>query len=232
VTFSLVGRCARTGQLGAVITSSSPAVAARCAYARARIGAACSQNVTDPSLGPALLDRLGGAEEALAEVVRTARHVEYRQLAVVDGRGGAAVFSGERALGRVATARGEGCAAAGNLLADGRVPGAMVEAFEAGADAPLGDRLVAALAAGLDAGGEEGPVRSAGLVVVDEVPWPVTDLRVDWTEGDPVAELAALWRLWAPQSDAFVTRALDPAAAPAFGVPGDEVGLRIRSVQE
>jgi uncharacterized Ntn-hydrolase superfamily protein len=227
VTFSLVGRCARTGQLGAVITSSSPAVAARCTYARARVGAVCTQNVTDPTLGPALLDRLGGAEEALAEVVRTARHVEYRQLAVVDGRGAAAVFSGERGLGRAATARGGGCAAAGNLLADRRVPAAMVEAFEADPEAPLGDRLVAALAAGLEAGGEEGPVRSAGLLVVDEVPWPVADLRVDWTEGDPVAELVALWRLWAPQSDAYVTRALDPTAAPAFGVPGDEAGLRV-----
>jgi uncharacterized Ntn-hydrolase superfamily protein len=126
------------------------------------------------------------------------------------------VFSGERALGLAATARGESCAAAGNLLADDGVPAAMVTAFEREPQAQLGHRLVAALAAGLAAGGEETPVRSAGLVVADEVPWPVADLRVDWTEGDPVAELSALWELWAPQAGAYVTRALDPASAPAF----------------
>jgi uncharacterized Ntn-hydrolase superfamily protein len=218
VTFSLVGRCARTGMVGAVISSSSPAVAARCAYARARVGAVCTQNVTDPTLGPALLDRLGTAAEALADVVRTARDVEYRQLAVVDAHGGTAVFSGERALGRAGTAEGEGCAAAGNLLADDDVPAAMVAAFAADPEADLGGRLVAALAAGLAAGGEEAPVRSSGLVIADEVPWPVVDLRVDWTDADPVAELAALWRLWAPQADDYVRRALDPASAPAFPV--------------
>ena len=228
MTFSLVGRCARTGMVGAVITSSSPAVAARCAYVRAGVGAACTQNVTDPTLGPALLDRLGAAEEALAEVVRTARHVEYRQLSVVDASGGTAVFSGERALGRAATAHGEGCAAAGNLLADESVPAAMVAAFARDPERHLGERLVAALAAGLAAGGEETPVRSAGLLVSAEVPWPVADLRVDWTEGDPIAELSALWRLWAPQADAYVTRALDPASAPAF----ESAGLPLESVKE
>jgi uncharacterized Ntn-hydrolase superfamily protein len=97
----------------------------------------------------------------------------------------------------------------------------MVEAFASQAAAPLGDRLVAALRAGLAAGGEDGPVRSAGLLIADAVDWPVADLRIDWAE-DPVEELAALWELWKPQSDGYVLRALDPEAAPSFGVPGDE----------
>jgi uncharacterized Ntn-hydrolase superfamily protein len=98
----------------------------------------------------------------------------------------------------------------------------MVDAFAADPDDELGDRLVAALAAGRDAGGEEDPVRSAGLLVVDDVGWPVTDLRVDWSDGDPVAELAALWERWKPQVRDYVTRALEPNKAPAFGVGGDE----------
>ena len=73
----------------------------------------------------------------------------------------------------------------------------------------------------MQAGGEEGPVHSAGLLIVSDVPWPVTDLRVDWSD-DPVAALTALWRLWRPQAAAYRTRALDPAAAPSYGVPGDE----------
>ena len=58
MTFSIVGRCSRTGAFGVAITSSSPAVAARCAYVRSGVGAATTQNVTDPRLGPALLDAL------------------------------------------------------------------------------------------------------------------------------------------------------------------------------
>jgi uncharacterized Ntn-hydrolase superfamily protein len=225
VTFSLVGRCARTGAFGAVITSSSQAVAARCSYARAAVGAACSQNVTDPLLGPRLLDELArgrSAEEALGAVVADAPHVEYRQLSVVDGQGRAATFTGDHALGRAATAHAEDCAAAGNLLASEDVPSAMVDTFAADADGELGDRLVAALEAGRDAGGEEDPVRSAGLLVVDDVGWPVTDLRVDWSDGDPVADLAALWERWKPQARDYVTRALEPNKAAAFGVGGDE----------
>jgi uncharacterized Ntn-hydrolase superfamily protein len=225
VTFSLVGRCDRTGRFGEIVASSSPAVAARCAYARAGVGAACSQNVTDPTLGPRLLDALAGggdAAAALAVVVAAARHAEYRQLTAVGVAGDGAVFSGDEALGRAASAVGPGCAAAGNLLADDGVPAAMVEAFLAGSGDTLGDRLVAALAAGLAAGGEEGEVHSAGLVVVDAVAWPVADLRVDWSDDDPVGELARLWARWKPLADDYVTRALDPAAAPSFGVLGNE----------
>ena len=64
-------------------------------------------------------------------------------------------------------------------------------------------------------------MRSGGLLVVDKVTWPVTDLRVDWHD-DPVSELARLWAVWQPQEAAYVQRALDPAAAPSYGVPGDE----------
>ncbi len=225
MTFSLVGRCDRTGMLGAVVTSSSPAVAARCASARAQVGAACTQNVTDPALGPQLLDRLAAgaaAGEAMAAVRASTSQVDYRQLSVVDAQGHTAVFSGAHTLGRHRTREDEQCAAAGNLLATDDVPAAMVDAFVRTAGDHIGDRLVAALTAGRDAGGEEGPVHSCGLVVVDRVPWYVTDLRVDWSDDDPIEELARLWERWKPQADDYVTRALDPSTAPSYGVPGDE----------
>jgi uncharacterized Ntn-hydrolase superfamily protein len=225
VTISLVGCCGRTGMLGAIVSSSSPAVAARCAWARARVGAACSQNITDPSLGPGLLDRIAGgasAAGALAAVTAATPLAAYRQLTVVDAFGRSASFSGARTLGRHADVSAADCAAAGNLLADESVPAAMAEAFAADPAADLGDRLLAALAAGRDAGGEEGPVHSAGMVVYDAVAWPVTDLRVDWTESDPVAELGELWARWQPLAADYVARALDPTGAPSYGVPGDE----------
>jgi uncharacterized Ntn-hydrolase superfamily protein len=223
LTFSLLGRCAETGMVGCVSSSSSPAVGARCLHVRARVGAAASQNVTDPRLGPRLLDLLarGSAPaEAIAAIVEEEPNVEYRQLAAVDLEGRTAVYSGAKTLGRHATAEADGAVAAGNLLADTGVVEAMVEAFERSAGEHLGDRLLAALSAGLAAGGEEGPVRSAALLVADEVAWPVADLRVDWHD-DPIGEVAALWRLWKPQLDEYVTRALEPASAPSFGVPGD-----------
>ena len=101
-------------------------------------------------------------------------------------------------------------AAAGNLLADRGVPAAMLAAFTGRAGDSLGDRLIAALQAGLAAGGEVSPVRSAGMVIAEVVPWPVTDLRVDWHD-DPVGQLAGLWQLWQPQAGSYIDRALRPA---------------------
>ena len=222
MTFSLLGLDRETGAVGCVVSSSSPAVAARCAHVRAGVGAAGSQNITDPRLGPRLLDLLAegrSPSEAVDAVAADAPGIAYRQLTVLDLQGRTAAYSGERTLGRHATAEGRDAVAAGNLLADDGVVAAMVGAFERGGGV-LGDRLVAALAAGLEAGGEEGDVRSAGMLVADRVPWPIADLRVDWSE-DPIGDLAALWAIWKPQQDDYVTRALDPSSAPSFGVPGD-----------
>ncbi|MDF2759754.1 MAG: hypothetical protein K0S99_2386, partial [Thermomicrobiales bacterium] len=214
MTLSIAGRCARTGQFGVAIASSSPAVAARCAWARASVGAACTQNITDPRLGMVLLDRMGkghSAREAMTAVTNEEPLIAWRQLSAIDRNGFTAAWSGKHTLGTYATAESPDCVAAGNLLADSRVPLEMAGAFADLRDTDLGGRLVAALAGGLRAGGEAGSVHSAGLIVVSDVPWPVTDLRVDWSD-DPIAELTALWRLWRPQADAYRLRALDPAA--------------------
>ena len=77
-----------------------------------------------------------------------------------------------------------------------------------------------ALKAGLDAGGEVGPVHSAGLLVVDKLKWPVVNLRVDWSD-HPIEDLDQLWTLYEPQVEAYVSRALDPGGAPSYGVPGE-----------
>jgi uncharacterized Ntn-hydrolase superfamily protein len=222
MTFSIVARCARTGQFGMAISSSSPAVAARCAHVRAGVGVVASQNVTDPALGPMLLDGLErgrDAAAALAEVVAGRAHIEYRQLLVVDRTGRTAIHSGARVLGVWGSAEGVDCAAAGNLLASPDVPVAMVEAFAVSAG-ELGERLMRALEAGLAAGGESGPVHSAGLKVADRLRWPLIDLRIDWS-ARPIEDLRAAWDVYAPQAAAYVQRAEDPSRAPSYGVPGD-----------
>jgi uncharacterized Ntn-hydrolase superfamily protein len=223
VTFSIIARCPATGMFGMAISSSSPAVAARCAHARAGVGVVATQNITDPALGPAGLDLMAqgaSAAQALEILVATRPHMAFRQLALIDRVGRTSVHSGARTLGVHALAQSENAAAAGNLLADPGVPQAMLAAFAA-IDGQLGDRLMAALAAGLAAGGEAGPVHSAGLLLVRDVAWPVADLRVDWHD-EPIGALAALWALYQPQLDDYVRRALDPDDAPRFGVPGEK----------
>lgn len=224
MTFSISGRCERTGMFGIAVSSSSPSVAARCAHVRAGIGAVSTQNVTDPRLGPKGLDLMASglsAEAALARIVAEAPNIEYRQLALVDAAGGTASYSGAKTLGTHATARGNNVVAAGNMLTTTDIPQKMVDACEAAKDRHLGDRLISAMRAAIAAGGEEGPVHSMGLVMVDKVSWNVADLRVDWTEGDPIEECAALWERWRGEMDAYVTRALNPSGAPSYGVPGD-----------
>ena len=223
MTFSLVARCGETGMFGMAISSSSPAVAARCAYARAGVGAVASQNVTDPRLGPATLDLMeqgASASDAVRDVTSKAAHIEYRQLLAIDSAGSTAIHSGGNVLGKWNEAQGIDVASGGNLLANDGVPAAIVAAFEASIG-HLGDRLIGAMRAGLKAGGEAGPVHSAGMLLVDQVTWPVAELRCDWSETCPIEAVATAWDVYKPQLDDYVRRALDPAAAPSYGVPGD-----------
>jgi uncharacterized Ntn-hydrolase superfamily protein len=209
---------------GIAVSSSSPCVAARCAHARAGAGAVASQNITDPMLGPKGLDLLAqglSAKDALAKLRASAQYIDYRQLALVDRQGGTASFSGAKTLGIYNTAEAPNVVTAGNLLKNPDVPRRMVDAFLADEQAHLGERLIASMQAALAAGGEAGPVHSAGMLLVRDVGWAVADLRVDWHEMDPVGELGRLWALWQPQMDAYVTRALNPSSAPSYGVPGD-----------
>jgi uncharacterized Ntn-hydrolase superfamily protein len=232
MTFSLVARSADARLFGMTICSSSPAVAARCAHARAHIGAVASQNITDPALGTRILDSLAAgapSDAALHGALAATPYAAYRQVLVVGKEGPPAVHSGDHALGIVALTAGKDAAAAGNLLANREVPRVMREAFEDSrahssrsdeSPAQFAMRLLRALQAGAQQGGEAGPVHSAGLLIVRDLSWPIIDLRVDWSE-DPVADLAAIWDIYAPQVEDYVRRALDPGAAPSFGVPGN-----------
>jgi uncharacterized Ntn-hydrolase superfamily protein len=223
MTFSIVARCSHTGMFGVAISSSSPAVAARCSHAQAGVGVVASQNVTDPSLGPKALDlmaRGATASEAVEITMRAAEYKEYRQVLAVDAQGVSAIYSGSKALGLWAEARDTDVACGGNLLANEKVIPAMIDSFLA-SHGPLGDRLMTALRAALEAGGEAGPVRSAGLKLVRDVSWPVADLRCDWSEDGPIEQLARLWDLYSPQLESYVTRAINPLDAPSYGVAGD-----------
>jgi uncharacterized Ntn-hydrolase superfamily protein len=208
---------------GTAVASSSPAVAARCSYTRSNVGAISSQNVTDPSLGNLSLDLLEkglSALQTIDQIKKTEKNLEYRQVLVIDSKGQTALHSGENSLGIWSDAKGLNVLSAGNLLANSEVPQAIVKIFE-NTSGHLGDRLIEALIGGLDAGGEAGPVHSAGIKISDKVSWPIVDLRCDWTEDCPIKQLSEIWKVYKPQLDDYLQRALDPTEAPSYGVPGD-----------
>jgi len=218
MTFALAARCPRTGMLGAAVTTSSLAVGSRCVFARAGIGAVLTQHRTDPRLGPLGLDMLAAgktAAETVAALVASTPHHGWRQLAVVDRQGRAAHYSGHLIASIHAGVTGDGAVAVGNLLKNTDVAAAMLRDFARGPERPLAERLVGALTAGLAAGGENEPVRSAALLVAHEQSFPYVDLRVD-DDAAPIERLAALWRAYAPEADDFVTRAIAPGEAPGF----------------
>ena len=224
MTFSIVAKCANTGQFGLAISSSSPAVAARCAFAKAGVGAVATQNVTNPSLGPMVLHHFESgltAPEAVKTSIADDSFPDFRQLLAIDKDGNTSIHSGEKSLGIWTAIQGFYCAAGGNLLANLRVPKALIEGFQ-NTTGSLGDRLIAAMQSGLDAGGEAGPLRSAGLLIVDTQDWPYAELRCDWTDDCPITMISKAWEVYKPQAKDYVTRALNPTDAPSYGVPGDK----------
>ena len=226
MTFSIVGHCADTGMLGIAITTSSIAVGSRCPWVRAGVGAVATQNVTNPSLGPEVLNLMAdgaSAEDALNNAMATEPHPSYRQVIVTDATGRTAEFSGSSTLGNHGAAHGKGCISAGNMLRTSDLPKTVIDVFENYEGTHLAERLLLALEAGLyEAGGEEGPVHSACLLVADRQSWPLVDLRVDQDAHDPVKTLRALWVDYEPQMNDYVTRALNPSQASSYGVPGNE----------
>jgi uncharacterized Ntn-hydrolase superfamily protein len=215
MTFSLIGRCARTGQFGAAVSTSNIAVGSRVPFCAPGFGAVLTQHRTDPRLGPrglALLRSGCTAEETLAALVASTPDHAWRQLAAIDAAGRTAHYHGAHVKPALGAGHAQDCVAIGNILANDGVPAAMAAAFAAAPEAHLAERLLRGLEAGLAAGGEHGPVFSASLLVVDREVFPLVDLRIDSGAG-PIARLRALWEEYIPWMDEFVIRAVTPDAA-------------------
>lgn len=223
MTFSIAGFCRESGQFGTAISSSSICVASRCPFVAPGRGVVLTQNVTNPELGHRGVELLAqgqSADTVLETLIQEEQFPEWRQLQVLDASGKSAVHSGAETLGIHAARHGKNCVAGGNMLADTAVIDALVDAFE-NIQGELAERLLAALEAALAAGGEMGPVHSAGLKVYDQANWPSVDLRVDWHIA-PIQELRMIWQAYLPERAAYLCRAVDPNQAPGYGVPGDD----------
>jgi uncharacterized Ntn-hydrolase superfamily protein len=199
VTYSIVARDPATGELGVAVQSHWFSVGSTVPWAEPATGAVATQSMADPSYGPNGLDLLragAGAQDALGQLVRRDRGEAVRQVAIVDAHGQVAVHTGRRCVQFAGHETGRGFACAANMMRNEGVPQAMARAFTT-AMGDLPDRLLAALDAAEDAGGDVRGRQSAAMIVVrsrDEQ-WDRTlDLRVE-DSAFPLVELRRLLRL-------------------------------------
>lgn len=187
MTFTLVARCRESGQLGIGIATYSICVGLYCNGLRANVGATMSQafvNQGNNTLALRLLAQGFAPARVLDELSANDPDFAYRQIAVIDRDGAAAAYSGPKTRGWSGHRIGEGYVAMGNVLAGPQVVDAMAEAYESHAGETFERRLLSALEAGRDAGGQAGndghlTERSAGLFVHGAHDHAALDLRVD-----------------------------------------------------
>ena len=216
MTYSIAAKCPRTGMFGAAVTTSSIGVGARCAYARAGVGAVLTQHRTDPRLGPKGLELLAQglpAKDVVERLTRGVPGIGWRQLAVIDNDGRTAAYHGDRITSVHSGDEGPGCIAIGNIVRTTGVTLAMVDAFGADPQLHLAERLVRSMEAGYAAGGEPKQVKSAALLVVERESFPLIDLRVDY-DPQPLVQLRWLWEIYEPSVKLYVDRAVNPDSVP------------------
>jgi uncharacterized Ntn-hydrolase superfamily protein len=199
MTYSIVARDRETGELGVAVQSRAFNTGAIVPWAAPGVGVVATQSYTEPSYGPLGLDLLRAGktpEDALAELVAADDEPEYRQVAILDGKGRVAVHVGEACIPAAGFAAGEGFSAQANMVDSERVWESMAESFER-SEGPLANRLIDALDAAEAAGGDWRGRQAGGIIVVaaEGEPWArELDVRVD-DHDDPLGELRRLVRL-------------------------------------
>lgn len=199
MTYSIVARDPATGELGVAVQSHWFSVGSVVPWAEPAVGAVATQSMADPSYGPNALDLLRQgmrAEAALAQLVRADGGQAVRQVAIADAHGGVAVHTGRRCVQFAGHEAGRGFVCAANMMRHEGVPQAMARAYST-AIGELPDRLLAALDAAEDCGGDVRGRQSAAMIVVrarDELWHRTIDLRVE-DSAFPLVELRRLLRL-------------------------------------
>lgn len=219
-TYSIVGRCQHTGAVGCAVASAVPAVGAICIVTRPGIGVVTTQSWVNPYLAESTLDRLAAGEEAqsaLKDALASDDAAAFRQVGAIGFDGPGAAWTGGSCTNWCGQHTAVDHAVQGNMLTGPEVLDAMSTAFAADPNAVLEDRLMAALTAGQEAGGDKRGRQSAALVVADRECYRRVDLRVD-EHADPVAELARVLTVSKAQLFPFVAgmpkRGQPPAPAP------------------
>ena len=198
MTFSIVARCARTGQIGVAAATAVQSVGKLACHAIANVGAIASQALLNPYLaydGLRLLEQGAGADEALDRVLVADPDAQSRQLGVVDNRGRTAAFSGEKNIAWSGHAFGRSFCTQGNRLAGPQVLERILQSMHRTEHLDLAERLTLALLAGAEAGGDARGERSANVLVFGSEEYPLCDIRIDDHDA-AMRELRRLFRLY------------------------------------
>ena len=211
MTFTIVGRCARTGVTGICMATSSPAVGNRCAFV-SRDGAVGMQAVAEPRLGILGLRLLEGGyspRKVIDQIVASDDWPGKRQIGIVDIDGRSAAFTGDANAEWAGHLNGPNYVAMGNLLRGQEVVAAIAEVFLESENEELEERLVRAIEAGRDAGGQEEGQTSASLLTFGKETFSRCDLRSDISI-EPVADLRRMYDWYKPLIPYFLERAHNP----------------------
>jgi uncharacterized Ntn-hydrolase superfamily protein len=201
LTFSVVARCERTGQIGVAATTALQAVGKLACHAMANVGAIASQALLNPYLaydGLRLLEQGASAEEALERVLATDPAIQNRQVGVVDTQGRTAAWTGADTIQWSGHRAGHHFSAQGNRLASPQVLERVVQTMHETAHLDLAQRFVLALLAGEEVGGDTKGERSVNVLVFGEEEYPLCDIRIDDHDA-PMQELRRLFQLYQEQ---------------------------------
>jgi uncharacterized Ntn-hydrolase superfamily protein len=195
MTFSLVARCSRTGQLGVGALTAMAGVGKLVPYARAGVGAVAAQAFMNPYYGIDGLRHMelgAPAEEALERVAKMDPARDVRQCAMIDATGAAVCWTGSRTKGWSGHIIGDGHSAQGNRLVGPVTLEAALDAFRSYPTRELAERLLLALEAGEATGADVAGTLSGTIYIVDTEEYPLWDIRVDHAD-DPAAMLRELY---------------------------------------
>jgi uncharacterized Ntn-hydrolase superfamily protein len=202
MTFSIVGYDPKEKEWGIAVQSKFLGVGAVVPFAKAGVGAVATQSYANTAYGPQalqLMEEGKTAQEALDLITAEDPDRELRQAGIVDFQGNGATFTGSGCYDWAGGTAGTNFAAQGNILVDENTVNAMAETF-ASSEGTLAERLLAALNAGQEAGGDSRGQQSAALLVVKEKGGyggfndRYIDLRVD-DHPDPITELIRIYHL-------------------------------------
>jgi uncharacterized Ntn-hydrolase superfamily protein len=229
MTFTILGHCTRTGKAGFCQATSTPAVGWRCTdvvRGRGVVTVQAHGDFRQLQLAKRLMEIGHSPAKVMKDLSEGDKYFEYRQIAILDFSGNAAVSTGTKARPWAGEVVGPGYIATGNVLVGEKVVQAMAKAFEASASEELEERLLRAVEAGRDAGGQEEGQTSCALLVYEQHEFPIVNLRVD-VAMEPVGEMRKILNWFKPLIPYYVTRTLDPTSVAPKKAVLEKMGLPI-----
>jgi uncharacterized Ntn-hydrolase superfamily protein len=217
MTYSVVARDPRTGDLGVAVQSHYFSVGSVVTWARSGVGAIATQSMAEISYGPLGLDLMAGgkaAPEALESLLKTDSRSDTRQVGIVDSKGNVGAHTGSRCIDFAGHVKGEGFSCQANLMSNDTIWGAMEKEYRRQEDLQLPERLLATLEAAEAAGGDARGRQSTAILVVSSKLYPnpwmgrTMELRIE-DHPEPLPELKRLLRIrraydWADKGDDFL----------------------------